>query len=280
MSSPTPLSKISDKQKSKTKFPTVYDLSSKLFKIILDDFDRTFREYLHGSDVTKTDKYVRIQSGLPHPIANLLIARERKNAELLSKAVEPYCTDEFPSAVAILGSVSEEVDEMLKRCDFQLTMAPAMALDLMAMNLSKPDVDCTIQQVGADEHELWVDTMAVGYELPRPFADRFGPGMVATIAKGDEEYRYFIINHRNRAVATAVLIIRNGIIGVYNISTIPDLRGRGVGRFATGEPLRLAREEGYRTAILQSSDLGEPVYRRLGFKSYGEIPFYARIPGS
>ena len=271
---------MSNKPIRKTRFPTVDDLASQMYKIIVDDFDRTFREYLHGPDVTKTDKYVRIQSGLSHPIANLLIARELNDAELLNEAVEPYCKVGFPSAVAFLDSVDREVDEMLRSHDFEPTMAPAMALDMTTLKLAKSDVECTIQQVGADEHELWVDTMAEGYELPRPFADRLGPGMVATIAKGDEEYRYFIVNHRNRAIATAVLIIRNGIIGVYNISTIPDLQGRGVGRFATGKPLRLAREEGYRTAILQSSDIGEPVYRRLGFRSYGGFPFYARIPGS
>ena len=107
----------------------------------------------------------------------------------------------------------------------------------------------------ADEHDLWLDTMAEGYEFPSPFADRLGPGMVANSTATS------LFNHRNRAVATAVLIIRNGIISVYNISTIPNLRGRDVGRFATDEPLRLAREEEYRTAILQSLDMWEPVYQ-------------------
>ena len=61
---------------------------------------------------------------------------------------------------------------------------------------------------------------------------------------------------------------------------LPDYRGRGLGGFATGEPLRMAADAGYKTSILQASQMGAPVYRRLGYESAGVMPFYVRNPGN
>ena len=262
-------------------FPTVSELSGRLFQIITDDFDRTFRGFLDGSDVTKTDKYLLAQTEVDHPIGNLLVVRDPGDSAPVAAAVGPLCSDEFPSGVVCLGPAGQEVQELLTSRGFQLAEnLPAMAANLTDVHLPDRIDGYTIQQVGAEAHELWVDTMAEGYELPRAFVERIGPAVVASIAADDEEYRYYIGFHNERAVATATIIIRDGIVGVYNISTIPDQRGQGVGGFVTGEPLRLAAAEGYRTAILQASQMGEPVYLRLGFKSYGEMPFFVRIPGS
>ena len=261
--------------------PAITELSDRLYQVIADAFDRTFRGYLQGKDVKGNDKYFLFQSGLPHPIANLLITRNQDDAALLIEGVEPLCSDKFPSAVVFLGQVGSEADELLRSRSFELAeKMPAMAIDLHDLTITTLGDDYTIQQVGADEHDLWVDTFAKGYELPYALADRFGPAMVASIAEEAEEYRYYIVFHNSRAVSTALDIIRDGIIEVYCISTITEYRGRGIGRFVTGEPLRLASDEGYRTAILQASLQGESVYRYLGFESFGDIPLYVRIPAA
>ena len=59
-----------------------------------------------------------------------------------------------------------------------------------------------------------------------------------------------------------------------SIATVPKHRGCWVGTLVTAEPLRLARMEGYETAILQASTIGKFFYHRLGFGEFGEIPKY------
>ena len=272
---------VTGAKKSQQEFPTVVDLSGLMYRVGTNVFDRTFRGFLQGPNATATERYFRACTGLAHPIANLLITRDVDDRELLSEAVTPLCVDAFPSCVFCLGSPSQEVDALLTGRGFQRAEElPVMALDIQNLKATELGDDYTIECVGADRHDLWVDIMAAGYELPRPFADLLGPGVVESIAQEGEEYHYFLVFHGDRPVATATNILRDGIAEVYNISTLPDYRGRGLGGFATGEPLRLAADAGYKTSILQASQMGTPVYRRLGYESAGVIPFYVRTPGT
>jgi GNAT superfamily N-acetyltransferase len=72
-------------------------------------------------------------------------------------------------------------------------------------------------------------------------------------------------------VATAELTVGGGLVGVYNVSTVPAFRGRGIGTAMTHTPLAAAKDAGHRTAILQAAPDGVRVYQRLGFASFGTI---------
>lgn len=66
------------------------------------------------------------------------------------------------------------------------------------------------------------------------------------------------------AVATAAASLAYGITRVEWIATLPEARGRGIGEAMTWVPTLLDRE---RDAILIASDLGRPVYERMGYRA-------------
>jgi ribosomal protein S18 acetylase RimI-like enzyme len=75
-------------------------------------------------------------------------------------------------------------------------------------------------------------------------------------------------------VATAEASVSDRTVGLFNIATLPALRGRGIGSAMTWRPLHDARAAGCDLGVLQAAEAGVGLYRRLGFASFGEITEY------
>jgi ribosomal protein S18 acetylase RimI-like enzyme len=64
------------------------------------------------------------------------------------------------------------------------------------------------------------------------------------------------------------------VAGVYNVCTLPELRGLGIGRAITASVIEDARQQGMRVAVLGASPMGDPVYRAMGFREVCRLRSY------
>jgi GNAT superfamily N-acetyltransferase len=124
----------------------------------------------------------------------------------------------------------------------------------------------------------WVHVMRVGFGTPE-LAEPDLLDLFAAVMSAPRMCTYLALMD-GRPVATSQLFLAAGVAGIYNVTCLPEARGQGIGAAVTLATLLEARRRGYSMAILQASDLGYPVYRRLGFRDFGRLNEYRfELPG-
>lgn len=77
--------------------------------------------------------------------------------------------------------------------------------------------------------------------------------------------RCYVGEVHGEAVTTGVGVTLGPFVGIFNIATLPEHRGRGFGAAVTARAARDGLHDGARWSYLQSSSAGYPVYTRLGY---------------
>lgn len=155
--------------------------------------------------------------------------------------------------------------------------APGMAADLDFLKKVEVPKELRIERV-RDRRALadWTRILISAFGIPEESSglifelfDRIGYAP-------DSNLSNYVGIVGGEAVSTSTLFLGREVAGIYNVATLPDARGRGVGAAMTFAPLREARERGRRIGILQSSEMGYSVYRRLGFEQCCTIDMYVK----
>lgn len=123
----------------------------------------------------------------------------------------------------------------------------------------------------SQDMSVWTHIFCLGYGTPPTMEGTFGEFMQATLAGMLTSYLAWV---DGQPVATASLYSGAGAAGIYCVATLPDWRGRGIGGAVTLQALLDGRARGLRIGTLQASELGLPVYLRIGFRDLFRMKSY------
>ena len=155
---------------------------------------------------------------------------------------------------------------------------PGMAVDLHEMNDSTQPTDGYEIRDVKDEESMrsWAEVFVNGYGLPPNWESiAFDLWMQLGL---DFPIRNYLGYLNGKPVSTSTVFYGGGAAGIYCVATLPEARGKGIGAAVTVKPLLDARETGYRVGVLQSSEMGFSVYKKLGFKHLCQIEnFYLSV---
>ena len=155
---------------------------------------------------------------------------------------------------------------------------PGMAMDLRDLPRGTLPPDLQVARVrDRAEFREWAGATQAGFGLPAFAADAI-PRLLGDTLDGDG-LRHYLGRAAGAPVATASCFYAAGVAGIYIVSTRPAYRGRGFGAALTLAAMQDARDAGYQVAILQASELGRPVYERLGFRECCRFQIYHWAPG-
>jgi hypothetical protein len=153
---------------------------------------------------------------------------------------------------------------------FSESFSREMAADLMALpeDLPSPNGLEIVPVENGETLRQWIHIASIGFDVPAEYEKVWYDFFVEAVF--DLPFRTYLALLNGQPVATSQLFLSAGVAGIYNVTCIPEARGQGIGAAITLAPSLAARGMGYRVGILQASDLGSRVYRRLGFQDFGK----------
>jgi GNAT superfamily N-acetyltransferase len=111
-----------------------------------------------------------------------------------------------------------------------------------------------------------------GFGMPLDVAHR----IIATSLVDDPDLAIVVGRVAGAPVVTALLARSGTTAGVYNVATLPEHRGKGYGAAATWAVVAEGARRGCTHSVLQASEAGYPVYRRMGYVDLGR---YVQLEG-
>ena len=91
-----------------------------------------------------------------------------------------------------------------------------------------------------------------------------------------DEFAAWVGYVEGEPVATAATVTGSGVVGVYNVATLPGHQRRGYGEAVLRYALDRAREEhGVTRSILQSTAQGFQLYQRMGYRTVTRVAVYS-----
>ena len=123
-----------------------------------------------------------------------------------------------------------------------------------------------------EDLKVWIHTMSLGFGVSTEFEPDWYDFLTAAACQ--LPFRTYLAYLNGKPVGTSQLFTSGGVAGIYNVTCLPEARGQGIGTAVTHAPLQDACAMGYKVGILQASELGYPIYRKLGFEDFGKLSVY------
>lgn len=241
------------------------------------NYFETFRRLAEGGgEVIEIDGLLLTVLGAPVAAFNVaFVTRPLADPDSsLREAIDYFDGRALPFIVRVREGVDAAAERALLSLGLQHTdSVPGMVMAEMLPSPPAPD-GLSIRTVGSeDDREAYAEILAAGFGLPVEIARRLTTERMLSHPEVELHLGYL----EGEAVVSGALIRSEEVAGVYNIATVPAYRRRGLGEAMTWHAVRRGTEAGCTIASLQSSEMGEPIYRRMGFRGWASYPTYGRV---
>jgi N-acetylglutamate synthase len=219
---------------------------------------------MEGARFERRNGYVLLMyPTLPIPSFNGVWPEEDSAADALRDAVAEVQAHGLKAGVLTRSGETPAVDEAARELGLTATeRIPGMVANAGDLDgPAAPELE-VIRIETADGFAQALAVAAEGFGLP---ADFLAPLYMLEVT-GLDGFEVYVGRVEGRDVTTAASYVIDGDVGIFNVATPSEYRGRGYGAAITGHAVREGFAAGADLAYLQSSAIGESVYRRLGFR--------------
>ncbi|CRK50483.1 Acetyltransferase [Rhodococcus sp. RD6.2] len=236
---------------------------------------------LSGARVHSTDDLVIADSGLGDDTFNL-VCRARFSAEhasdrvaettaLVRESGRPFSwwvgpastPDDLPDLLRLHGW-SEHESEIAMTAELSEIPAPTIPGELR--------VETVTDGAGLRDYAA---LMAANWTPPSVTVTEYFAGVSSAVLSATCASTFVVGYVGDRPVSGAEIHVSDGVVGLYGVVTLDDVRRRGYGTAVTLHALDRSRRSRVTTAVLQASADGVSVYTRIGFEPVGRYAEFA-----
>lgn len=216
-----------------------------------------------GGETARFGQVAVASAGLPFPEYNRAFVFDPPSGEDLDAAVSWLRDRDGPYWVTTTTPVIEAVDGFPAAFDLEKSHDdPGMVLwPLTEIPLRRPPA-AVVSVTDEPTLDEFVSVFTAVFDRPAESTVQAYRPLLS-----DERTGMFLGRVDGQAVACGVLSRTDRVAGVYAVGVREAFRRRGLGEFMTWEVLRAGRDAGCRIGVLQSSELGYPLYESMGFET-------------
>ncbi|HEY8776156.1 MAG TPA: hypothetical protein VIM33_06690 [Gaiellaceae bacterium] len=219
---------------------------------------------MEGARFERRDGYVFMSfPTLPLPSFNGVWPEDDSAAGALGDALAEIEAEGFAAGVLTRSGETPAVDEAARK----LGLTAAERIPGMVANAGDLEeaVVTELEVVRVETADGFAQALALAAEGFGVTADFLAPLYMPEVT-GLHGFEVYVGRVAGRDVTTAASYVVGGEVGIFNVATPAEHRGRGYGATITSRAAHEGLAAGAELAYLQSSGLGESVYRRLGFR--------------
>ena len=249
--------------------------------LVIPAIEESLREYWSNygqapqSEIYDKQGFLRVYTGIPFAFLNGVSSFNLQKAQAdqaIEESIRFFQNKKVPWEWVVGPQPSPaNLVKLLTRFGLHATSSmPGMAVQLgvESQNFSLPQGVEIIPVEDIETIKIWTATVLDGYEIPELY-DAFSS--LESSLGCQPYYRRYLAYLDHEPVATSALYLGKNVAGIYAVATIPAARRKGIGAAITKYAMQEAYTAGYHIAVLQSSGMGKPVYKNLGFQDFSTL---------
>lgn len=234
---------------------------------------RGLMAHVPGGAVASFGDITAVSTGIPIPYFNRVFVFDRPASADLDLAVEWMHTQPDPFLVTVVDSALDSADRPSDGWALEPigNPEPGMVLSSLDSTLDNhPPFEIRAVSDPGEIDEI-AELTVQNTDMPIDTARLIVPRSMMT----DDAFVPMIARVDGRPVGRGLLFLEDDVAGVYNVGVLEAYRRQGIGEAITWEILQAGREAGAEIGVLQSSEMGYPLYERMGFEPIVDYHHFA-----
>ena len=203
-------------------------------------------------------------TGIALPTLNgVCVASLDADVEVVADLLDQVAATGLPYCLQLRPDAAKQVTDLALARGMTREQVPMMVLeDSGQLDATRTTGELAIRELGPAEANLHARAAAAGFEAP---VDLFEQLMTPALLELRGVHCY-LGEAGGQPVTTGVGVTLGSSVGIFNIATPPAHRRCGYGSAITARAVADGLAAGAKWAWLQASELGYPIYERLGFQ--------------